>query len=134
MAREEQATDYVVPVKGVGDFRFGRRTMRDQMKIQAEYSRLTEGIETPTEFFAVIAGAMATLKVLTVTAPDGWDIDEMDPLEEDTYNNLVAVHAALRQKEESFRTKPAKGIEATRAGTGEVSGVLVSQEVQPAAK
>lgn len=108
MARQGNATDFSVDVEGVGTFQFGRRTMRDEIKIQVEYARLIEGVE-PTEWLAVVAGWIATLKVLTVMAPADWDIEEMDPLDDETYARLARVHQALVDKERSFRRKPAAG-------------------------
>jgi len=103
MERPAHATDFTIPVDDIGTFRFGRRTLRDEMRIGAEYSRLTEGVETPTASLDLIAGWIATLKVMTVEAPAGWDIDAMDPLDDGTYAKLLKVHAAFRQKESSFR-------------------------------
>lgn len=102
-ARVAHATDFTVEVDGIGTFRFGRRSLRDEMRIGAEYSRLTEGVETPTASLELIAGWISTLKVMTVEAPKGWDIDAMDPLDDGTYTKLLKVHAAFRRKEDSFR-------------------------------
>ncbi len=103
MAREAAATDFEVPVEGVGTFRFGKRTMRDEIKIQVTYADMIEGVQ-PTEWLALVAGWISALKVLTVRAPDGWNIDEMDPLDDATYAKLMKVHAALTAKERSFRS------------------------------
>lgn len=104
MARQGNATDFTIDVDGVGTFIFGRRTMRDEIKIQVEYARLIEGVE-PTEWLALVAGWIATLKVLTVMGPDGWDIDGMDPLDDETYARLGKAHQALVDKERSFRSR-----------------------------
>lgn len=131
MAREGAATDFVVDVEGVGSFTFGKRTMRDEIKVQVEYARLIEGVE-PTEWLDVVCGCIALLRVMTVRAPDGWDIDSMDPLDEDTYARLMKVHAALTAKERSFRRSKGQGGAQPGQGTGEDNRVLVSPEVQPA--
>jgi hypothetical protein len=98
-------TDFPVEVPGVGNFMFARRMMADHLKINVEYSRLTEGVE-PTPWLDTIATCIAVIKTLAVRVPDDWDIDAMDPLEEETYNKLLKVHGALRAKEDSFRKKP----------------------------
>lgn len=110
MARRPQTTDFTLPVDGIGTFTFGRRTMADEIKIQVEYARIIEGVE-PTEWLSRVGGWISTLKVLTVRAPEGWDIDEMDPLDEDVYENMMLVYLALRAKEDSFRRKPGTGSE-----------------------
>lgn len=126
MNRQPAATDFHVEVPNVGTFSFAKRTLRDEMRIAAEYSRLTEGVETPSTWLAIVAGWISTLKVLTVSAPDGWNIDAMDPLDKETYDRLREVHVALRAKEDSFRAGTGKAGQARRPGSGEVEGVLVS--------
>lgn len=133
MSRAIAVTDFPVDVEGVGHFSFAKRTLRDELRIGAEYSRLTEGVETPTEWLAIVAGWVAALTVLTVSAPSGWDVEKMDPLDPDTYDNLRKVHAALRDKESSFRPNKSAGSEAQRAGAGEGDRVLVPQTLQPGA-
>lgn len=103
MARKGNNNDFQVNVEGVGAFTFGRRTMQDEIKIQVEYARLIEGVE-PTEWLQTVCGWLAAFKVLTVLAPEGWDIDAMDPLDNDTYKNMALVYGALREKERSFRS------------------------------
>ena len=95
-------TDFAVEVEGVGRFVFGRRKMRDEMAIQREYADILGGVE-PTAWLNVVGGWMSTLKVLTVRAPDDWVLDELDPLDEGTYEKLRKVHKALTEKERSFR-------------------------------
>lgn len=124
MARTGDSTDFNVDVEGIGTFRFGRRRMRDEIKIQVEYARLIDGAK-PTDWLSMVAGWIATLKVMTVQAPEGWDIDSMDPLDDASYANLMKVNAALSAKEASFRRKP--GAAGEGGGQGEVQdgGVLV---------
>lgn len=96
-------TTYSVTVDGVGTFTFAKRSMRSNLAVAAEYSRLTEGVENPVPFLDTVATWMSTLKVLTVNAPDGWVLDDMDPEDTDTYARLGKVYSALRGKEDSFR-------------------------------
>jgi hypothetical protein len=133
MSRQPAATDFFVDVPNVGTFSFARRTLRDELKIAAEYSRLTEGVETPTEWLEYVATWISALKVLTVTAPDGWDIDTMDPLDQDTYGKLGAVHTLLREKEQSFRSGSSKAGQAAGKADRDVDRVLVSPQVQSGA-
>lgn len=133
MARNPEATDFYVEVEGVGVFSFAKRQLRDEMRIAAEYSRLTEGVETPTEFLAIMGGWLAALKVLTVSAPSDWDLDTMDPLDDGTYAKIAKVHNALREKENSFRGVKGETGKTSRPGNSQGAGVLVPQEVQPGA-
>ena len=108
MARAPQDTDFTVRVDDVGTFTFGKRTMRDEIAIQVEFARLIDGVE-PTAWLQAVGGWVSVLKVLTVRAPDGWDLDGMDPLDDETYAKLKRVYDALTEKESSFRRpkKPA---------------------------
>ena len=105
MARIPAETDYTVDVDGVGTFTFGRRKMADEVKIQVEYARLIDGVK-PTEWLAIVAGWLSVLKTLTVRAPEGWDLDDLDPTDDATYAKLSRVHSALTEKESSFRRQP----------------------------
>lgn len=101
-ARAPKNTDFDLTVEGVGRFVFGRRTMGDELAIQREYSSIIQGV-TPTDWLMTMAGWLSVLRVLTVRAPEGWNLEEMDPLDEATYANLFKVYTALRDKEGSFR-------------------------------
>jgi hypothetical protein len=114
MARAPKPTDFRVPVEGVGDFVFAKRTMADEIKVQVEFARMIDGVE-PTQWLQVVCGALADLRVLTVKAPDSWDIDDLDPSDEDVYANLVKVHEAFREKERSFRRSKSEGDKASGA-------------------
>lgn len=133
MTRPSAKTDFFEDIPGIGNFSFARRSMRDELRIAAEYSRLTEGVEKPTDWLHIVATWISTLSVLTVTAPPGWDIEAMDPLDQESYDKLLAVHTALRVKEDSFRSSKSANSQAARPGNGEVDGVLVPAQVQPAA-
>jgi hypothetical protein len=108
---------FAVNVDGVGTFTFRRRNLRDQFRIGAEKARLTEGVKPIPEDLEISATAVSTLNVLTVEAPEGWNVEEMDPLDEQTYDKILKVFGALRAREDSFRGRSApKGEE---AGEGE---------------
>lgn len=108
MARTAKENDFTVKVDGVGTFTFGRRTMRDEITIQVEYARIIDGVE-PTAWLQALGGWLSVLRTLTVRAPDGWDLDAMDPLDTETYARLNKVYEALVEQERSFRrgSKPA---------------------------
>lgn len=105
MSRNAAPGDFQVQVEGLGAFTFGRRTMRDEFAIAAEYSRLTEGIETPTDTLRFFATAFSAVKVLLVLAPGNWDIETIDPLEDASYTQMSSVFSALCVAEADFRKK-----------------------------
>lgn len=99
---------FSVEVEGIGPFVFRRRSMRDEFRIEAEVSRLTEGVATPTANLLAMANVVAPVKVLCVEAPKNWNIDELDPFDEESYKRIAAVHTALATKEKLFRAGNAK--------------------------
>lgn len=130
--RAGKVTDFPVEVEGVGKFIFGRRTLRDGMAIAVEYSRQTEAEEKLSNWAMVLGEAVATIMVLMVEAPEGWVLEEIDPLAPDGYDQIMRVFTALRSAENRFRSegKPEKG----RARNVRDGGVLVPETVQPAAE
>jgi|SRR5579862_3081179 len=114
---KQSASDFVVDVEGVGTFRFAQKNLRIQAMIEAEYSRLTEGLNDVPEYFQHLASVMAELKVLAVEVPEGWDIDAMDPETDETYQRLWTVWGALRDKRAAFRA----GTQKPGAGAGKAA-------------
>lgn len=123
---------YELTVEGEGDFTFRRRTMRDELRIAAEMSRLTEGLDVGTAF-ANSAYVFAVLSVLTVRAPAGWDIMDLDPLDPDSFPRIARVYEAMREKEESFRAR--RRSDTAQAGASDVAnaGVPVPASAEPRA-
>jgi len=113
-SRAPRSSDFDVPVEGVGTFVFARRTLADELAIQREYARIIDGVN-PTEWLATMAGWLSVLRTITVRAPQGWSLDEMDPLDPATYEKLFKVYDALRTKEGSFRPGLATTSEAVSA-------------------
>lgn len=133
MKRQPQASDFYETVEGIGRFRFAKRTMKLEMEIQREYASLAGGVD-PTAWLITLAEYLSTLRVLTVDGPEGWDMDNMDPLDEDTYTKISKVFNALREREERFRGNTGKGREGQGAENGEHGGPLVSPDIQAAAE
>ena len=113
--RQPRPTDFEVPVEGVGNFLFARRTLADELAVQREYARIIDGVENPTEWLATMAGWLSVLRTITIRAPEGWSLDDMDPLDPATYEKLFKVYSALRDKEGSFRPGLGKESQAVSA-------------------
>lgn len=121
--------DFRVPVEGVGDFVFARRSLADEIAIQVEYARITQGVPNPTMALFTLALAMATFRVLMVSCPPGWDLDGLDPLDDEEFGQIEKIYTALRGREDSFRKGARKGSEAGSAGDGSDGRVLDQAEV-----
>lgn len=133
MARQAKVNDYYIDVPDIGRFRCARRTMRDEVDVQREYASMAGGVE-PTAWLITIAEYLSTLRVLLVDAPEGWDMENMDPLDDETYEQLGRVFAALREREESFRRKSKPASEANSPAAGEHGGSVVSPDVSATPK
>lgn len=107
---------HAVTVPEVGEFVFRRRTLDTQIKLQADAVRLTGG-EIESTSLTGFAMAIATLRALTVRAPDGWNLDEVDPLDEEAMSAVLKVFGSLRAAEETFRSKAQPERAAMGAGT-----------------
>lgn len=128
MARVPNSTDYTIDVDGVGRFTIGRRKMADELAIQREYAAILGGVE-PTRWLETVGSWLSTFRVLIVFAPSGWNVDEMDPLEEDSYERMKRVYNAISEKELSFRHKSGAGSEGRGQETAGDNRVPVSPEV-----
>lgn len=124
----DQSPQYPVTVEGVGEFLFARRNMRNNIAIGVETQRLSEGVELD-DWLGIFVTAMSTLKVLTISAPPKWNLDELDPFEVESYSRVIKVWEALRQKEEGFRRGPQVAVSGGGEGVGEQPRVLVPPEV-----
>lgn len=105
--------NFTVTVEGVGDFVFRRRTLDSQFKILAAAVRMLGG-ETVAEHLHMMAVAVETVRHLTVTAPDGWSIEDIDPLDQEQIDRVLLVFGRLRAAEDTFRF----GAKAKRADLG----------------
>lgn len=94
---------YSVHVPGVGTFACRRRVMRTAVQIMAEYNRLVEGDPNPPAYFAELCNFLAYLKVMVVSGPEGWDVDNVDPDSEADMSALRDVFAAVTAEEARFR-------------------------------
>lgn len=127
--KRPQPTDFFETVEGIGRFRFARRRLAEEMEIQRLYAEYAGGVE-PTAWLATLAEYLSTLNALTVEAPEGWDMDNMDPLDDETYQKINRVFVALREREERFRGKPGKDGQGAGAPDAEQRGPLVSPDLQ----
>lgn len=128
--RIESSSDFPVVVEGIGTFMFGYRKLADELRIQVEYARITEGVPATVWLFN-LATYLSALRVLMVKAPNGWNLEELDPLDEETFILIERVFTALRAKEDEFRPHLRKASKAPRETDVPDDGVLVSTEVQP---
>jgi hypothetical protein len=144
---------FPVSVPGIGDFIFRKRRVRDQVWIEADALKTFGGLApakpllpddqtdwTDEDHVAVarwlgeaslweLAIALPSVERLTVTAPPGWNLDGIDPLERDQTQPLLTVYRSLRKTEDTFRTKPPSNGAAEGVGVKSDGGVLVPAPV-----
>lgn len=112
MARAAKESDFPIDVDGIGRFKFARRTQKDRYLIRTYYGQLTndnwqeDGTVGDMEAFM-----HTTIHVLVVEQPEGFSIDNLDPLlDDDIQKKLEKIYMALRQKELSFRPSTSPGV------------------------
>lgn len=96
----EQTFDLDVP--DIGTFTFRRRTAR------LAFAAVKAGIDfiggaATTGWQADMGTAIGVLATFTVRSPDGWNLENMDPLDPDDAARILAVAEALRAEEARFR-------------------------------
>lgn len=124
---------FPVDVEGIGRFMFAKRTIRREFAILSIHSDLVGGTATPSPMLDDFASAFATIKGLLVQGPDGWDIESLDPLDDDTWTQISRIQGALRAREVAFRQGPNPAVQADSTQAVQDDRVLVPSEVQPAA-
>ena len=95
---------YMVEVAEVGSFEVRRPIMRTAVRIEVEYARLTEGVESLPIDLQFICRIMAYLKVMVVSGPEGWEVDNVDPYSEGETAKLREVFEAITAEEARFRS------------------------------
>jgi hypothetical protein len=135
MSRAARAGDFHVDVEGLGRFLFGRRTMGDVYKIRGRYNQITGGFYDEDGRMADYSAlGYVTIQTLLVEAPDSFNIDTLDPIMDDAWDEkILKIFSALIDKEGSFRQKPTAGSASGGPGNGAVDGAVVSQDVPPSA-
>ncbi len=131
MNRKTFSIEVDTEVNVLGRFVFYHRTLRDEIRIGAEYSRLIEGVEQPTRWLELFANMFSAITVLLHQPPEGWVLDELDPLDADSYQQISAVYSALRSEEARFRGDNGDRGESAGPGNGRVNRPVVSPPVQP---
>lgn len=104
--------DFQVPVDGIGEFTFGRRTQGDIFRIRGDYVREGGMVSQDGMMSDLECLAYCTINVLAVAVPTNFKLD-VDPLLVDGWGDkLVKVMTALNEKESSFRQAPGAGSQA----------------------
>jgi hypothetical protein len=109
MPHDSSLTDFTVDVPGIGQFVFARRGVRDAFRIRGAYAQITGSHYTVDGRMADISAlGFATIITLMVEGPKGFNIEALDPLEDEDFDKtIMKIFAALRDKEVSFSSKNA---------------------------
>jgi hypothetical protein len=131
MTRAANVSDFHVDVADVGRFCFARRTVGDVYKIRGRYNQITGGFYDDEGRMADLSAlGYVTIQTLLVEAPEGFDLESIDPLLDDDYDQKVlSIFAALREKELSFRPKPTARGKAAGPGDGADLRAVVPADV-----
>lgn len=115
--RDPRDTDFFVELPGVGTFRYGRRTLGDQIAVRTRFLDVVKGHGEADDDLTFYAGAVASHAVLCVECPAGWeDLTALDLTAEGTsLDKVFELVALVRGKEDSFRSRSTQGSEAVGA-------------------
>jgi hypothetical protein len=107
------AAIFPLKVDGVGKFTFREKTFRDQVRIEADVSQLlgrrVDQMRPDEKDLVVFAQAVAHLSTLTIEAPPGWDLEGIDPLDEDAGERVIMVYGRLMEELARFRATRKSG-------------------------
>ncbi len=123
-----------VNIPGIGLFTSQPRTLRTEIAIGVEYTRLTEGIPNPPAWLHGICDIVSTLKVLLTAWPAGWSLDDLDPADPATTAALQQIYQGVLDAEARFRGRIATQSESTSTAAGEVSPMVVQRSVSASAE
>jgi hypothetical protein len=128
---------FTLDMPDLGKFTFRRRTIGDDLRIMADYDRLTGGLENPSQLLDSLATALATYKVLAAGWPSPeWAplrVEQMDTLADDRTAALLSLFGALSAREDEFRPEAKRRFKAAGPGPSEEPGGVVPPEIQPSA-
>jgi hypothetical protein len=99
-----ESSTFIVEIDGTGSFEIKRNTMSESMRVGAEYNRLVEGQSQVYDYFGRFCVIYATLKIMIVKSPPGFDIDKMDPNNDTTFSLFYELYNKIQEREEFFRT------------------------------
>lgn len=133
--RPPKDTDFLVPLDGVGKFRFARRTFGDRIKIRGEIARMSRDFGDDLDAVAEVT-VVAVYKTLIVACPPGWeDIESIDLVDRpEAEDQAWQLFVKLQDAEARFRQERDEKREKDRQVDGALDSVLVSPEVQPSAE
>ena len=97
-----KARTHVVEVAGVGQFEFQHRTLTLQVGVEAILLRMLDG-PVSSEQLRYVARAIATIQKLMVRAPDRFDLDAIDPVNDAEVDDVLKVYGGLLEAEATFR-------------------------------
>lgn len=93
-------------VPGVGEFEARKRTFGDEAKVELATRQMLGGAKlADDDDLRWYCRVFCTLRVLLVTKPDGWDLDDLDPLDPDDIGSALSVFGGLRAAEDDFRKR-----------------------------
>lgn len=107
--------DFTAEVEGLGTFGFRERTMRMGYRVEEEVLKILGGTASHPLIY-METKKFAELSLLTVQAPDGWNIETLDHLDEDDRKLLTQVWEAFRSAEDTFRAGRREKRSGARAG------------------
>lgn len=96
---------HTVDVDGVGQFEFHHRTLTLQVGVEAILNRMLDG-PVSDEKLLYVARAISTVKKLAIKWPEGFDLEAIDPIDENEVGSVLKAYGGLLEAEANFRRRP----------------------------
>jgi hypothetical protein len=120
---------YVLDVPELGAFTIRKRTMRHEIAIASEINKLVDGQENLPQTLKATVTMLATVIVLVAKGPDKWDPYNSDPEDPESFEKVMRLFVAIREREQFFRTG---ALSRDWARISEEGGVEVPQAMESA--
>ena len=127
--RKIKENDYLIDAPGIGKFRFAHETLADHIAISARYTELSKGQGKNNNYLLTLALFTATIEVLGVSLPEGWDNLADKEFTPELSTQLITVGNLLNDAVESFRDSAARDSQKARVESSENVPKLVPADV-----
>lgn len=107
--KSPHASDYLISLPEVGEFRFSQETYADRIAIRAHYLGLVKDHKDTDTYLSTYAGLIAEFQQLCVSCPPDWQNLAAQVITDERETQLFELVRQLRQLQQSFRNSAAQG-------------------------
>lgn len=127
---------FSLPVDALGVFQVKRMNPGLRIAVEVAAERMSfgpDGVKVQGKLLLRALHIVALAERVIVSAPEGFDLEVMDPADPEDFAKLVIWEDAYLAADARFRNRPWPPREALGPGAGADGGIPVSPQVQPGA-